>query len=103
MNHVKRSTQTVKIERLSRNIKDIDIKLFEMDLKNKMEIPHENSNIDDMYQNYINDITSIIEKHALITRRQLTNRKHKTLYDKDALKLKIQRRKAEKNLAQKPT
>ena len=61
-----------------------------------MEIPHENVNIDDMYQNCIKDITSIIEKHAPITRRQLTNRKHKTWYDKDALKLKIQRRKAEK-------
>ena len=61
-----------------------------------MEIPHENVSIDDVYQNYIKYITSIIEKHAPITRRKLTNRKHKTWYDKDALKLKIQRRKAEK-------
>ena len=42
------------------------------------------------------DITSVIDKHAPITKRQLTKRKHKIGYDKDALKLKIQRRKAEK-------
>ena len=70
-------SQTVKIERLSRNIKDVDIKQFETGLKNKLEIPHENVDIDDMYQNYIEDITSIMDKHAPITRRQLTNRKHK--------------------------
>ena len=45
-----------------------------------------------MYQNYLKDLTSIIDKHVPITRRQLTNSKHKTWYDKDALKLKIQRR-----------
>ena len=60
-----------------------------------MEILNENANIDDMYQNYIKDITSIIEKYAPITRRQVTNRKHKTWYENDALKLKIQGRKAE--------
>ena len=49
-----------------------------------------------MYENYIKDITSIIEKHSPISRRWVTNRKHKTWYDKDALKLKIQGRKAEK-------
>ena len=70
--------QTVKIERLSSNIKDIDIKQFETDPENKIEIPHENVNIDDMYQNYIKDITLIIEKHAPICRRQLKigNTKH---------------------------
>ena len=70
-------SQTVKTERLSRNIKDIDIKQFETDLKNRLEIPQKNANIYHMYQNYIKDITSIIEKHKPITRRQLTNRKTK--------------------------
>ena len=61
-----------------------------------MDNPHKNVNIDDMCQNYIRDITSFIKKHAPIIRRQLTNRKHKTWYHKDTLKLKIQKRKAEK-------
>ena len=64
-----------------------------------MEIPNDNVNTDGMYQNYIIDITSIIEKHAPITRRQLKNWKHKTWYDKDALKLNIKRKKAERNFA----
>ena len=66
-----------------------------MDLKNKLEITYENANIDDIYENYIKDIISIIEKQAPTSRRHLTNRKHKTWYDKNALKLKIQRRKGE--------
>ena len=89
-------SQTVKTERLSRNIRGIDIKQFETDCKNKIVIQHDNAKRDDMYQNYIKDITSIIEKHAPITRRQLANRKHNTFYDKDAVKQKIQRRRAEK-------
>ena len=40
-------------------------------------------------------MTSIIDKHAPIT-GQLMKMKHKTWYDKDALKVKIQRGKAEK-------
>ena len=83
-------------------MKGIDIKQYKKDLKNKVKIPHENVNTDDMYQNYTKDVTSIIEKHAPITRRQLTNRKHKMWYDKVALKLKIKRGKAEK-LGLKPT
>ena len=43
-------------------------------------------------QNYTKGITSIIEKHTPITRRQLTYRKHKTWYDENELKLKIQRK-----------
>ena len=67
-------SQTVKIDILSRNIKYIDIKQFEIDLKNKLGIPQANANIDNMYENYIKDITSIIEKHAPTSRRQLTKR-----------------------------
>ena len=48
---IRDASQTVKIERLCRSIKDIDIKQFEMDLENKIELPHENYNIDNMYQN----------------------------------------------------
>ena len=56
-------SQTVKIERLRRNVKDKDTNQFETDLKNKLEITHENANIEDMYENYIKDITSIICTH----------------------------------------
>ena len=56
----------------------------------------ENVNTEEMYGNYINDITSIIEKHAPISRRKLTKKQHKSWFDEEALKLKIQRRKAEK-------
>ena len=49
-----------------------------------------------MYGNNINDITSIIEKHAPISRRKLTKKQHKSWFDEEAMKLKIQRRKAEK-------
>ena len=54
-----------------------------------------------MYEKNIKDITSIIEKHAPASRRKFTKKQHKTWFDEDALKLKIQRRKAEKNLAEK--
>ena len=56
-------------------------------------------NTEEMYGNYVNDITSIIEKHASISRRQLTKKQHKSWFDEEALKLKIQIRKAEKKLA----
>ena len=66
-----------------------------------MEIIHENFSIEEMYEKYIKDITSIIEKLAPMSRRKLTKKQHKIWFDDDALKLKIQRRKAEKNLAKK--
>ena len=93
---IRDASQTVKIEQLSRNIKDRDIKKFETDLKHKIELPHKNDNIHDMYQNYLKNIISIMDKQTSITRRQLTKRNHKTWYDRYALKLNIQRRKAEK-------
>ena len=40
------------------NIKDVNIKQFETDLKNKIELQHENQNIDNMYQKNLKDITS---------------------------------------------
>ena len=91
-------SQTVKIERQSRNVKNIDTGQFKIDLKNKLQIKHENINIEEMYGNYIKDITSIIEKHAPIPRRKLTKKQHKSWFDEEALKLKIQRRRAGKKL-----
>ena len=81
-------SQTVKIETVSRNIKDIDIRQFETDLKNKIELPRENDNMDDMYQNYLKNIISIIDKHAPITRRQLTKKKTQNMVWQGCMKTK---------------
>ena len=58
-------------------------------------------NVDEMYENYRDTITSILEEHAPISRSRCTKKKHKSWFDGKALKLKIQRRKSEKNVAQK--
>ena len=71
-------SQAEKIERQSRNLKNIDTDQFKIDLKNKLEIMHENVNIEDMYGKYIKDITYIIEKHAPICRRKLKKKQHKS-------------------------
>ena len=89
-------SQSVKIEKQSRNLKNINTVQFKIDLKNKLEIMQQNVSTEEMYGNYINDITSITEKHAPITRRKLTKKQHELWFDEEALKLKIQRRKAEK-------
>ena len=57
----------------------------------------ENVNTEEMYGNYINDITSIIDKHTPMSRRKCTKKQHKSWFDEEAFKFKIQRRKAEKN------
>ena len=68
---------------------------FKTDLRNKLEIMQGNVNIEEMYGNYINTITSIIEKHAPTSRRKCTKKQHKSWFDEEALKLKIQRRRGE--------
>ena len=88
--------QLVKIEKRNRNFKNINIDQFKTDLKKKLDSRQENVNIEEMYGNYIKDITSIIEKHAPISRRKLTKKQHKSWFDEEALRLKIQRRKGEK-------
>ena len=61
---------SVKIEKQSRNLKNINIEQFKTDLKNKLEIMQGNVNIEEMYGNYINIITSIIENPAPTLRRK---------------------------------
>ena len=87
---------SVKIEK-SRNLNNINTEQFKTDLQNKLEIMQGNANIEEMYGNYINTITSIIEKHAPTSRRKCTKKQHKSWFDEEALKHKIQRRRAEKN------
>ena len=54
-------------------------------------------NKDEMYGNYIDTITSTLEEYTPISRRRCANKQHKSWFDGKALKLKIQRRKSEKN------
>ena len=49
-----------------------------------------------MCANYIKTKTSTIEEHAPTSRRKHIKKKHKSWFDKEALKLKVQRRRAEK-------
>ena len=88
-----------KMEKQRRNFKNINTEQFKIDLKKKLDNMQGDVNIDEMYGNYINTITSILEEHAPISRRKCTNKQHKPWFDEKALKLKIHRRKSEKNLA----
>ena len=87
---------SVKIEKESRNLKNINTEQFKTELKSKLENIQENVNIEEMYRNYINTLTSIIGKHAPTSRWKCTKKQHKAWFDEEALKLKIQRRRAEK-------
>ena len=53
-----------KIEKHSRNLKNINTELFKDDLKNKLQNLQKNDNTEEMYGNYIKIITSTIEEHA---------------------------------------
>ena len=55
-----------------------------------------NVNTEEMYGNYIKTITSTIEEHAPTVRRKHIKKNHKSWFDEEALKLKVQRRRAEK-------
>ena len=79
---------SVKIEKQSRNLKNINTEQFKTDLKNKLEIIQGNINTEEMYGNYINTITSIIEEHTPISGRKCTKIQHKSWFDEEALKLK---------------
>ena len=56
-----------------------------------------NVNTEEMYGNCIKTITSIIEQHVPTLRRKHKKKKHKTWFDEEALKLKVQRRRVEKS------
>ena len=51
--------------------RNVDIKQFERDLKNKIELSNDNQNIDNRYEKYLKDLTSIIDKYVPITRRHI--------------------------------
>ena len=57
---------TEKIEKQSRNLKNIKTEQFKKDLKNKLENMQRNIITEEMYGNYIKTITSTIEEHALL-------------------------------------
>ena len=87
---------SVKIEKESRNLKNINTEQFKTELKTKLENIKENVNIEEIYRNYINTITYIIERHGPTSRRKCTKKQHKSWFNEEALKLRIQRRRAEK-------
>ena len=80
----------------TRNLKNINRDQFKLDLKNKLDNIQRDINIDEMYGNYVDTITSTLDKHAPISRRRCTNKQCKSWFDGKALKLKIQRRKSKK-------
>ena len=51
-----------------------------------------NVNIEEMYGNYIKTITSTIEEHVPTLRRKHIKKRHKSWFDEETLKLKVQRR-----------
>ena len=85
-----------KLKKQSRNLKNINMEQFKKEIKNKLENLHTNVNTEEMYGNYIKTITSTIEEHAPTLRRKYITKKHKSWFDEEALKLKVQRRRAEK-------
>ena len=87
---------SVKIEKESRNLKNINTEQFKAELKNKLENIQENVNIEEMYGIYLNIIASIIEKYAPTSKRKSTKKQYKAGFNEEVLKLKIQRRRAEK-------
>ena len=69
---------------------------LKIDLKNKLDNIQRDINIDEMYGNYVDTITSTLDEHAPISRWRCTNKQYKSWFDGKALKLKIQRRKSER-------
>ena len=55
-----------------------------------------NVNTEEMYGNYIKTKTSTVEEHAPTLRRKHIKKKHKSWFDEEALKFKVQRRVVEK-------
>ena len=99
MDYEKAPSILKKTEKQTRSLKNINTEQFKIDLKNTLYNMQRDINIDEMYEHYIDTITSILEEHAPISKRRCTKRQHKFWFDGKALKLKIQRRKSEKHLA----
>ena len=85
-----------KKEKQTRNLKNINTEQFKTELKNKLDNMQRDINTEEMYANYIDSITSILEEHVPVSRWKCTKNQHKSWFDGKALKIKILRRKSEK-------
>ena len=84
-----------KINHTGRNLKSINEQNFASDLTERLSKLSNIDNLHTLYERYIHVITSTLDQHASETIKK-TKRLAKSWYDKDAHKLKRQRRVTEK-------
>ena len=85
-----------KIIHTSRDLKSIKEQNFASDLAERLPKLNNMDDLQTLYEKYIKAITSTLDQHAPETTKKRTMRLTKSWYDKDAQKLKRQRRVAEK-------
>ena len=86
-----------KIIHTSRDMKSISEQTFASDLADRLLTPSPTDNLQTLYEKYTEAITSTLDKHAPEITQKRTKRPTRSWYDKNAQRLKIQRRMAEKN------
>ena len=86
-----------KIVHTSRDLESINEQDFASDLADRLPTPGTTDNLQTLYEEYTKAITSTLDQHAPEVTQKRTKRPTKSWYDKDAQKLKRQRRVAEKN------
>ena len=85
-----------KIIHTSRDLESINEQDFASDLADRLPTPGTTDNLQTLYEKYTKAITSTLDQHTPEVTRKRTKRPTKSRYDKDAQKLKRQRRVAEK-------
>ena len=86
-----------KIIHTSRDLESINEQDFASDLADRLPTPGTTDNLQTLYEKYTKVITSTLDQHAPEVTWKRTKRPTKSWYDKDAQRLKRQRRVAEKN------
>ena len=86
-----------KITHTRRELKSIKEQNFASDLADRLPTPSNTDDLQTLYEKYTKVITSTLDQHAPETTQKRTKRPTKSMYDKDAQRLKRQRRVAEKS------
>ena len=86
-----------KIIHTSRDLESKNEQDFASDLADRLPTPGTTDNLQTLYEEYTKAITSTLDKHAPEVTQKRTKRPTQSWYDKDAQRLKRQRRVAEKN------
>ena len=86
-----------KIIHTNRDLESIKEQTFASDLADRLPIPSTIDNLQTLYEKYTKVITSTLDQHAPEITQKRIKRPTKSWYDKDAQRLKRQRRVAEKN------